>query len=154
MKRSPVFTTWVCLTLLGALWPTPAAAVDPIYTGIFSSTALSGYDPIAYFETGATQMGSKQHSLEWMGATWRFANAERLAMFEREPEKYAPQYGGYCAYAIAEGYTASSDPEAWKIVDGKLYLNYSKKIRTIWEQDIPGYIEKADRNWPEIRNGE
>jgi hypothetical protein len=73
-----------------------------------------------------------------------------LAKFKADPEKYAPKYGGYCAWAVAQGYTAEIDPEAWKIVGGKLYLNYSKDVQKKWEQDIPGNIEKADQNWPGV----
>jgi hypothetical protein len=83
-----------------------------------------------------------------MGATWRFASAEHRDMFAASPEQYAPRYGGYCSYAVSQGHTASIDPEAWKIVDGKLYLNYSKGVQKMWEKDQAGYIGKADANWP------
>ena len=85
-----------------------------------------------------------------MGATWRFSTEANRDAFAANPEKYAPQYGGYCAYAVSEGYTASTTPEAWKIVDGKLYLNYSKDVQKIWEQDIPGRIANGDKNWPKV----
>ena len=83
-------------------------------------------------------------------ATWRFSSAANLAAFEADPEAYAPQYGGYCAWAVSQGYTASTDPTAWRIVDGKLYLNYSQGVQRRWEQDIPGNIVKADTNWPKV----
>ena len=85
-----------------------------------------------------------------MGATWYFACAENRDRFAADPERYAPQYGGYCAWAVAHGYTAKIDPEAWKIVDGKLYLNYSKDVQADWAEDIPGNISKGDANWPKI----
>jgi hypothetical protein len=85
-----------------------------------------------------------------MDATWRFANAANRDKFQADPEKYAPRYGGYCAYAVSFGSTADIDPEAWTIVEGKLYLNKSKSIRQSWSQDIPGYIERADKHWPRI----
>lgn len=129
-----------------------AQAKDPIYTGTFSSTALGGYDAVAYFEEGKPVEGSKSHQTEWMGANWRFSNAQRLARFEADPAAFAPAYGGYCAWAVANGYTASSDPHAWKIVDDRLYLNYSKSVLSKWERDIPGFIRKADQNWPELRD--
>ena len=88
------------------------------------------------------------------GATWYFANAGNKDLFAADPEQYAPQYGGYCAYAVSQGYTAAIDPDAWKIVDDKLYLNFSLKVQKIWEEDIPGYIAKADVNWPQILSGE
>jgi hypothetical protein len=85
-----------------------------------------------------------------MGAKWFFATAANRDLFESDPEKYAPQYGGYCAYAVAMGKTADIDPNAWKIVDGKLYLNYNQEIQVKWLEDVPGYIQKADMNWPGV----
>ncbi len=127
-----------------------AAAKEPVYTGTFSSLAVSGYDPVAYFIEGRPVEGRKAFEFEWNGATWRFADADNLAAFQADPEKFAPQYGGYCAWAVSQGYTASTDPEAWRIVDGKLYLNYSKSVQSTWVQDIPGNIAKANRNWPGV----
>lgn len=129
----------------------PAAAKqDPVFTGTFSNLAVRGYDPVAYFTLARPVEGSSEFEVEWMGARWRFSTAENLAAFEANPEAYAPQYGGYCAWAVAQGYTASSDPEAWKIVGGRLYLNYSKSVQGRWEQDIPGNIAKANGNWPAV----
>ena len=85
-----------------------------------------------------------------MGATWSFASAENRATFAADPEKFAPRYGGYCAWAVSQGYTASIDPDAWRIVDGALYLNYSLAVREEWERDIPGHIASADVNWPRL----
>lgn len=129
---------------------TAQAAGDPIYTGTFSSLAVSGYDPVAYFREGRPVEGSGDFEYDWKGATWRFSSAENLAAFKADPESYAPQYGGYCAWAVSQGYTASADPNAWRIVDGKLYLNYSKPVQGTWAQDIPGNITKADANWPRV----
>lgn len=128
----------------------PARADDPVYTGTFSSLAVSGYDPVAYFTDGKPVEGSSAFEYEWKGAAWRFASAENLAAFEADPEIYAPQYGGYCAWAVSQGYTASADPDVWRIVDGKLYLNYSRAVQQKWERDIPGNISKADANWPKV----
>ena len=83
-----------------------------------------------------------------MGAKWRFTFAEHRDLFQREPAKYAPQYGGYCAWAVSKGHTANGDPEAWRIVNGKLYLNYNKRVQKKWEQDTEARIQEADRNWP------
>jgi YHS domain-containing protein len=113
-----------------------------------SGTAIRGYDPVAYFTSGAPVKGSKEFTAQWRGATWHFASAENRDRFAQAPEKYAPQYGGYCAYGVSQGYTVSIDPAAWTVVDGKLYLNYSASVRRTWEKDIPGYIRKADGNWP------
>ena len=130
----------------------PALAKDPIYTGTFSDLAVSGYDPVAYFTQGKPVEGSSSHEHEWQGATWRFSSAENLASFKADPERYAPQYGGYCAWAVSQGYTASTVPEAWRIVDDKLYLNYSLGVQKQWQDDIPGNISKADKNWPGVLN--
>jgi hypothetical protein len=83
-----------------------------------------------------------------MDATWRFASAENRELFIKDPQKHAPQFGGYCAWAVGHGYTANIDPEAWRIVDGKLYLNYSKGVQKMWEQDRGRWIEAGHANWP------
>jgi len=127
-----------------------AGAADRIHTGFLSDTALDGYDAVAYHTEGRAVEGSTEHTTRWKDATWRFASAENRARFEADPERYAPRYGGYCAYAVAQGATAPGDPEVWKIVDGRLYLNVNEKIAARWKQDIPGYIEKADANWPSV----
>lgn len=115
--------------------------------------AVKGYDMVAYFVDGAPSKGNIDITHDWNGATWRFANAENRDLFAADPEKYAPQYGGYCAYGVSKGATVSFNPNAWSIVDDKLYLNLSKSIQKKWEKDIPGYIETADNNWPDILAG-
>ncbi len=132
--------------------PASTAVASTINTTLFG-TAIKGYDPVAYFTEGRPLKGSRRHAYEWQDATWHFASAEHKALFAANPERYAPQYGGYCAYAVALGSTADIDPDAWRIVDGKLYLNVSQSIRRKWEQDIPGHIARADANWPSIRAG-
>ncbi|MEE8555206.1 MAG: YHS domain-containing (seleno)protein [bacterium] len=127
-----------------------AHALDPINKTWFGDLAVKGYDPVAYFNEGKPVEGSEAYEYEWKDATWRFANAENRAEFIDAPEKFAPQYGGYCAYAVSQGVTADIDPEAWKIVNGKLYLNVSQSIQRTWERSIKGYIRKADANWPRI----
>jgi YHS domain-containing protein len=113
--------------------------------------AIKGYDPVAYYKEGKPVEGSSKFELNWKGAKWRFASAENRDLFISEPEKYAPQYGGYCAWAVSEGYTAGVDPKnAWRIVGGKLYLNYNVDIQKKWAKDIPGNIKKADANWPGV----
>ncbi len=115
--------------------------------------AIDGSDAVAYFTEGRPVRGSKDHYVEWMGAKWFFASNENLETFMMNPKAYAPQYGGYCAWAVSQGYTASTTPEAWKIVDGKLYLNYSRRIQRRWERDIPSNIAAADANWPAVLAG-
>jgi YHS domain-containing protein len=136
---------------LGATFP--AAAGGIINSSFFGSVAIGGYDAVAYFTEGKPVEGSSDFEYEWMGATWRFASAADRDQFAADPEKYAPQYGGYCAYAVSQGTTADIDPDAWHIEDGKLYLNLNKKVQSIWMKDIPGYIGKADANWPMIKAG-
>jgi YHS domain-containing protein len=94
--------------------------------------------------------GSDKFVHQWKGVTWRFSSAENRDRFAAAPEKYAPQYGGYCAYGVAQNYAVSIDPQAWSIVDGKLYLNYSRSVRETWSKDIPGHIRKADAHWPAV----
>ncbi len=115
-----------------------------------NGVAIKGYDPVAYFSEGRPVKGRKEFSWEWNGATWRFNTPENRSLFQNNPEKYAPQYGGYCAYAMASGDLVDINPKAWKIVNGRLYLNYSPRVHKKWESDIPGYIEKADRLWPDV----
>ena len=134
--------------LLGLATTAMAGKVDPVYQ--HGGFAIRGYDAVAYYQQSAPVKGSPQFSYQWRGATWLFASAENRDRFQADPERYAPEYGGYCAYAVSKGRTASIDPEAWKIVDGKLYLNYSRGVQKKWEQDVPGNIVKADKNWPEL----
>jgi YHS domain-containing protein len=112
--------------------------------------AIKGYDPVAYFTLGNARMGSNEFEHEWNGGKWHFVSEENLKRFKRNPEKYAPEYGGYCAWAAARGYTAEGDPEVWRVVDDKLYLNFNREVQEKWFKDIPGYIKKADKNWPGI----
>lgn len=122
-----------------------------IFTGFIEDTALGGYDAVAYHTTGEAVRGSESITLSYQGATWRFATAENLALFEANPAAYAPQYGGHCAWAAAEGYLAQGDPNVWRIVDGRLYLNASQGINRRWLRDIPGFISQADANWPSLQ---
>ncbi|MBC8010557.1 MAG: YHS domain-containing protein [Burkholderiales bacterium] len=124
-------------------------AEKPVYT-TWGGLAIKGQDPVAYFVESKPVKGSADFTHDWNGAQWRFASAANRDAFAAAPEKYAPQFGGYCAWAVSQGYTAGIDPDAWKIVDGKLYLNYDLKVQKTWEKDIPGNIAKAEKSWPEI----
>ncbi len=126
--------------LAAALVLPPVAAQarsNEIYTGWLSSSAVGGYDPVAYFTEGKPVAGNSAITHQWKGATWRFASEKNRDLFKAEPAKYAPQYGGYCAWAVSQGYTAKGDPNHWKIVGGKLFLNYDAKVQRNWEKDIP-----------------
>jgi YHS domain-containing protein len=142
---------WRWSALGGLGFALPAAAGGVVNASSFTGTAIDGYDPVAYFNEGRPVEGKSEFAHGWMGATWYFASADNRDLFAADPDQYAPQYGGYCAWAVSQGYTAKIDPEAWKIVDDKLYLNYSKEVQAQWSQDIPGNIAKGDANWPKIR---
>jgi YHS domain-containing protein len=131
---------------------TASAREAEIYTGTFSSLAVGGYDSVAYFKAGRPMQGNEQFETKYKGAIWRFASKENLDAFTANPAAFAPQFGGYCSWAVAQGYTASGDPQVWKIVNGKLYLNYDRDVQAKWEKDIPGFIAKADKNWPGVLN--
>jgi hypothetical protein len=113
--------------------------------------AIDGYDPVAYFVEAAAVPGRIDLTVVVDGTIYRFATAAHRDRFNQDPSRFLPQYGGFCAYAVSRGYTADIDPQAWKIVDGKLYLNYSRRAQRSWEQDVPGNIRKADANWIKLR---
>lgn len=116
---------------------------------IFSTEdgAIRGYDTVAYFMDKRPTKGKSELRYEWSGAEWFFVSQKNLELFRQDPERYAPQYGGYCAFAMSKGSHAVTDPTAWTIHDGKLYLNYSKAVRKTWSKNIPFYVERADSNW-------
>jgi len=124
------------------------AGTPPVYAE--GGLAVDGTDVVAYFTEGRPVAGDPAFTHDWRGVTWRFASAANRDAFAAEPERYAPQYGGYCAWAVSEGYTASTVPEAWRIVEGKLSLNYPRRIQRRWERDIPGRIAAGDANWPAV----
>jgi len=134
---------------LAPVLASPALARTPqVYTE--GGIAIDGSDAVAYFEGNGPVAGLAEHEMSWNGASWRFASAENLAAFEANPEGYAPQFGGYCAWAVSRGYTAATVPEAWTLHEGKLYLNFSRRIQRRWERDIPGNIAKGEANWPGV----
>lgn len=152
-KRIPILLIAAAVAMLAVVTlvgPRAIAAEPPVFAGLVDGVAVGGYDPVGYFTEGKPVKGSEEFTLRHDGATWRFASAENRASFEADPVKYAPRYGGYCAYAVANGYTAKAEPDAWTIHDGKLYLNFDKSVQALWEKDIPGYVTKADANWPGV----
>lgn len=139
----------VALTALAA--STAAVARESVvYTGTFSSTAVGGYDPVAYFTENKPVKGNSKISTEYKGAKWYFASPENRDKFVAAPTLYEPQYGGYCAWAVSQGKTASGDPQFWKVVNNKLYLNYDADVQKKWEANIPDFIQKANANWPKV----
>ncbi len=127
-----------------------AMAVDEINTTFFGNLAIEGFDAVAYFTEQRAVEGSKEFEMSWMGANWRFSSAANLGAFRDNPERYAPQYGGYCAWAVSQNDTAGIDPTQFTVYNGKLYLNYNKKIGTRWQADKDGFIIDADRYWPQL----
>jgi YHS domain-containing protein len=136
------------LATAGFLLPRGATATQPVFAE--DGIAVRGTDVVAYFTLGQPVAGQAAFTHAWRGATWRFASAANRDLFAAAPERYAPAYGGHCAWAVAQGYTAPIDPRAWRIVDGRLFLNYSASVQRTWERDIPGNITKADVNWPRL----
>jgi YHS domain-containing protein len=149
MLKSLSTVAAAALAFFASLMPGQAREAE-VYTGLFSSLAVGGYDTVAYFKESKPIKGKAEFSTEYKGATWRFSSAANLTAFKANPTAFAPQYGGYCAWAVSQNYTASGDPNYWKIVNGKLYLNYDRSVQETWEKDIPGFIAKADKNWPGV----
>lgn len=127
-----------------------AGKADPINAKGREKLALRGYDAVAYFTDGKPVKGDAQFTHAWMGATWRFASAEHRDQFAAAPETYAPHFGGYCAWAVSQGYVADADPEAWDIVEGRLYVNYNKDVQKKWRAERAALIGKAEQNWPNL----
>lgn len=155
MKRLSRLFAIAILALSSLVLSLPAIAAEPINTleksGFFgfkpSGVAIRGYDTVAYFTQGGPAKGLKQFSTEWQGATWRFSSQENLDLFVEDPVKYAPQYGGYCAYGVANDALVKIEPELWSIVDDKLYLNFNKKFDNAFKKDLAGYIAAADKKF-------
>ncbi len=132
------------------------AATEPRWYNAGDDLAASGRDVVAYFslDSGDGVMGSAEFSMEHKGTTFQFASAENLATFQSDPDRYAPRYGGYCAFAMSRGYFASGDPDAWSVHEGALYLNVSKTIRARWALRRAANIEAGDKNWAGFFPGE
>lgn len=112
--------------------------------------AISGFDAVAYFVKGEPVPGDPKVTVMWKGAVWQFSTVQNRETFESNPRAYAPQFGGYCAYAMSQGYLASTDPQAWRIHNGKLYLIHNRQIQAMWLDDIEGHLKRANARWPHI----
>ncbi|KAB8314234.1 YHS domain-containing protein [Tolypothrix campylonemoides VB511288] len=146
--RSPLARVVLALAL--SLMAFAAFALDPVNTGFLGDTAIKGYDTVAYHTERKPVKGSERFTATYMGATWRFASAANRDLFKANPARYAPQYGGYCAYAVGNNYTAGIDPSAFSVVGDKLYLNYSPDIQKQWLGKRDAYIRSGDANWPKL----
>ena len=149
MKITSV-TVWivVCIVCVAI----NAIAGSPVNKTWFYGLAIKGYDPVAYFVDGQAVKGEKAYRYEWQGATWRFSSEEHKKRFIEDPEKYAPQYGGYCAWSVSQGGKVTIDPKMWKIVDGKLYLNFNSKVQEKWLEKMDYWIGQANDVWPMIKD--
>lgn len=133
-----------------------AAGQPPINTlrntlfGGRGDTAIDGHDPVAYFTLGKAVKGDARLVTEWRGAKWAFASRANLDLFKADPERYAPQYGGYCAYGVAQGYLVKVDPAQFSVREGKLYLNYDAQVQARWQQDPSAYIATANTRFPAL----
>ena len=149
-SSSPTPYTCLAITVAIMIGSVCHAVASEVNTGYFGNVAIKGYDPVAYFTESRAIKGSTEYSLEWLGATWQFTGPEHRDLFAANPISYAPQYGGYCSGGLAYGdRTTNIDPEAWRIIDGKLYLNYDQGTAAELEQ--PGQLEKIEANWPQVR---
>ncbi|PQJ83480.1 YHS domain-containing (seleno)protein [Aliivibrio sifiae] len=138
-----------CLFIL--LFSHATFASDAVYTGFFSNKAIDGYDSVSYFTADKPLKGHSEFVTSYMDADWYFSSQENLDLFSANPTKYAPQYGGFCAWAVAEkNDRAPGDPNQFSIVAGKLYLNYDAQVKGLWEEDIQGFITQGDKNWPKL----
>ena len=137
--------------LLAVLAPAagPARAGSPLFH-TENGVAIRGYDTVAYFRRGEAVPGRPDIAVAWKGAIWRFASQDNREAFEANPRAYAPRFGGYCAYAVSRGYLAAGDPQAWEIVDGRLYLIHDPALKRVWERDVAGNLALAEANWPAL----
>ncbi len=144
----------IAKTFLTATALLVATATSPVLAQDFtnSTPGIGGYDPVAYFQAGQAQRGSGYYVADYKGVSYAFTSEDNMETFEANPEKYVPAYGGWCAYGVAVGKKFVADPEVWKIVNGKLYLNLDRGIQSKWNEDIPGHIKTANENWKEIRD--
>lgn len=135
--------------VFSAVSAAPALAAESIYTSWKNNLAVGGYDTVSFF-SGKPQEGKKEYTFDYAGAQWRFATRGNLDLFKTNPAAFMPQYGGYCAWAVAKNKLAKGSPEHWHVEDGKLYLNFNARIKRRWGKDIPGFVSSAENNWPEI----
>jgi len=127
----------------------PAAPAAPVSADL-SGFAIGGYDATAYFTHGRAVPGVPAFEYHWQGAVWRFASAEARDLFAADPKAYAPRFGGYCAWAVSQNYLAPGDPNIWRIVDGRLYLNFNARAKLLWEADLVNAIARGNANWPRV----
>jgi YHS domain-containing protein len=138
------------LTVLLAAFVTANAYSQTTQYSSQNGVAIKGYDPVAYFTQNKAIVGNSAYTYYWSGSQWQFASQANLDSFKMAPEKFAPQYGGFCAYGCSENHKSPTDPEAFTIVNDKLYLNYNKQVKTLWLKDTTQRIKAADAYWPAL----
>jgi YHS domain-containing protein len=147
--RAAMFGVALAIGAVSPVW-----AVDKTggnYNTLYAGLGAKGYDVVAYFTDGKPVPGKADFTQEYGGVTWQFASAEHRDAFKADPKKYAPQFGGFCSWGVAQGKLFDVDPvNGWKIVDGKLYMNFNADIQKAWEKDIKGFVTKAEGNWPKL----
>jgi YHS domain-containing protein len=150
MNRASLFSraTGLALALFAAVCLSAAARAGEFFEK--DGVAMRGYDVVSYFTDKKPVRGAADMKFEYKGSTFHFSTQANRDTFAASPERYAPQYGGFCAFGTAGGYKAATDPAAFTVVDDKLYLNYDKSVQQEWSADIPGFIAKADENWPKV----
>ena len=144
------YRTSVLIVALGIAGAMTLRGQTPGSINAANGVAIQGYDAVAYHAQQQAVKGSRAFTHGWRGVTWQFASAENRDRFAKSPEAFMPEFGGFCAYGVSRGYAVDVDPEAFAVVDGRLYLNYSKRVQNTWNQDRAGYIAKARQNWPKV----
>lgn len=156
LRRSIFLASLLASMAFTVATPVTAYAQDPHSTAAVNldtqGVALQGYDPVAYFTLKTPTIGKAAYTYTYEGARYRFASSEHLEKFKAHPAQYAPQFGGFCAMGVVLEKKLDGDPQAWRVVDGKLYLNVNKEIQKKWLEDVPGHISKAGQTWPQIKN--
>lgn len=154
MKITPFLIAAAALAIPMAV-PVPALADGGVYVAAGQmQAAIGGYDAVSYFRgKGVPVKGSASYKVSWKGADWLFSSKANADAFKADPAAFAPQYGGHCAWAIAQGYLAPGDPTAFDVVGGKLYLNYDQGIRAKWKRNTASFIAKGGPNWAKIPAG-
>lgn len=153
--RSVVAAVGLALAATTLTISTPSYAVVETSTSEVNTNvqglAMHGYDPVAYFTSGGPRKGKEKYAVRHTGGTYYFENAKNKDAFMADPDRYLPQYGGFCAMGIALGKKLDGDPNVWKVVNNKLYLNVNEDVSVAWNRDIPGNLYKANENWPELK---
>jgi len=151
LKNAAASVVFSFLAAVVAVQPVMAGEAKMINTEP-NNVAIKGYDPVAYFTKGQPMKGNPEVTYSWNGAQWHFATATHRDMFAGSPERYAPQFGGFCSMALTRGEIKTIDPEAWKVIDGKLYLAFSKRGREKFDENTHVNIKKAEENWKKIHH--